>query len=111
MEMGMSRGGIVTAVMAGDYGKPRPVLIVQDDAFIGLASVTVLPLTSDLQESPLFRIAIEPTQENGLRSRSQIMIDKAATIARRKIGTGIGRVDNATMRIVDRALARFLGLE
>jgi mRNA interferase MazF len=107
----MNRSDLVAAAMVGDYGKPRPVLVVQSDAFQGLPSLTVLPLTSDLQEAPLVRIGIEPTRENGLRQRSQIMIDKAASVPRRKIGRHIGRVDPGTMRAVDRALARFLGLE
>lgn len=72
--------------------------------------MTVLPLTSELHEIPPIRIDIEPTRENGLRARSQIMIDKTATLPRRKIGQRIGRVDSATMQAVDRALARFLGL-
>lgn len=106
----MNRSDLVTATVPGDYGKPRPVLVIQSDAFQRLPSVTVLPLTSDLQEAPLVRIGIEPTYENGLREHSQIMIDKAATVPWRKVRDRIGRVDDDTMRRVDRALARFLGL-
>jgi mRNA interferase MazF len=106
----MNRSDLVAATVRGDYGRPRPVLVVQSNAFQGLPSVTVLPLTSDLQEAPLVRIAIEPTHQNGLREHSQIMIDKAATVPWRKVRGRIGRVDAATMRQVDRALARFLGL-
>ena len=111
MEIRISRGDVVTVAIAGDYGKPRPALVVQDDAFLGLPSVTVLQLTSDLQESPLVRIEIAPTHENGLREISHIMIDKAVTVRRTKVGRRIGRVDDETMRRVDRALARFLGVE
>ena len=107
----MNRSDIVAAVIPGDYGKPRPVLVVQSGAFRDLESLTVLPLTSDLHDAPLVRIGIEPTPESGLRERSQIMIDKAATVSRRKIGRQIGRIDEVTMRRVDRALAQFLGLE
>jgi len=82
----------------------------KDDAFQALASVTVLPLTSELHEWPQFRITIHPTRRNGLRQASQISIDKAGTIPRAKIGQHIGRVDAATMRSVETALARFLGL-
>jgi mRNA interferase MazF len=96
--------------MAGDYGKPRPALIIQSQPFQELNSVTVLPLTSDLRNWPLFRITVDPSTQNGLHERSQIMVDKAATVPRRKVGRQIGRLDDATMRQVDRALAQFLGL-
>ena len=108
--MEVSRGDFVTIALPGDYGKPRPALVVQDDAFRVLASVTILPLTSALHEWPQFRITIQPTRRNGLRQASQIAIDKAATVPRTKIGQRIGRVDAATMRSVETALARFLGL-
>jgi mRNA interferase MazF len=106
----MNRSDLVTATIPGDYGKPRPVLVIQSDAFERLSSVTVLPLTTDLQAAPLVRIGIEPTHENGLREHSQIMIDKAATVPRRKVRDRIGHIDDDTMRQVERALARFLGL-
>lgn len=108
MEIG--RGDLVVAAFAGDYGKPRPALVAQSDAFAGLDSVTLLPLTTDLRNWPLFRVAVEPTRENGLRQRSHVMVDKAATVLRAKIGRPIGRLDPATMRVVDTALANFLGL-
>jgi mRNA interferase MazF len=108
MEIG--RGDLVVAAFPGDYGKPRPALVAQNDAFAGLASVTLLPLTTDLYNWPLFRVAVEPTGENGLRQRSHIMVDKAATVSRNKIGRAIGRLDAATMRSVNTALANFLGL-
>lgn len=106
-----SRRDLHIAATAGDYGKPRPVLIIRDNAFDGLDSLTCLPLTSDLQDTPLVRIAVEPTRGNGLREPSQIMVDKPATLPRRKVGRHIGRIDDDTMRQVDHALARFLGLE
>jgi|HubBroStandDraft_2_1064218.scaffolds.fasta_scaffold250178_3 mRNA interferase MazF len=109
MEVG--RGDLVVAVFAGDYGKPRPALVAQSDAFSGLESVTLLPLTSDLRDWPEFRISIEPTRENGLRERSDVMIDKATTVSRDKVRQQIGRLDLATMRIVSAALTRFLGLD
>jgi mRNA interferase MazF len=104
------RGDVVTVVIAGDYGKPRPALVIQDDAFMDLPSTTVLQLTSDLYDLPLFRLEVAPTTQNGLREMSQIMIDKAVTVRRNKIGRRIGCLDDDTMRLVDRALARFLGL-
>jgi mRNA interferase MazF len=108
--MTMRRGDLVTVAFPGDYGKPRPALIVQSDAFSEMASVTVLPLTSDLRPAPLVRITIEPSRRNGLARRSQIMIDKAATVQRTKVGARIGRIEPEIMRASEAALGRFLGL-
>ena len=108
--MEVSRGDLVTVALPGDYGKPRPALIVQDNAFREVASVTLLPLTSEVHELSLLRVMIRPSRSNGLRQASRIAIDKTATIPRAKIGQRIGRVDAATMRSVETALARFLGL-
>lgn len=108
--MEVRRGDLVTIALPGDYGKPRPALVVQDDAFRALESVTVLRLTSELHPWPQFRITVEPTESNGLRKPSQVMIDKAATVPRRRIGQRIGRLDDATLQRVDATLARFLGL-
>jgi mRNA interferase MazF len=107
----MNRSDLAAAIIPGDYGKPRPVLVIQSDAFQGLRSLTVLPLTTDLTDWSLFRVSVQPNRENGLRARSQIMIDKAATVPVTKVRDRIGRIDGETMREVDRALARFLGLE
>lgn len=106
----MKRGDLVTAVIPGDYGKPRPAVIVQSDAFAEMPSLTVLPLTSDLQPAPLVRITVEPSHANGLTRRSQIMIDKAVTVSLRKVGPRIGRLEDDNMRAAGVALARFLGL-
>jgi mRNA interferase MazF len=108
--MEVSRGDLVTIALPGDYGKPRPALVMQADAFKALASVTVLPLTSDMHDWPLFRITIRPSRVNGLRQPSQVAVDKAATVPRTKIGQRIGRADAGTIRAVDAALASFLGL-
>jgi mRNA interferase MazF len=108
--MEVNRGDLITVALVGDYGKPRPALVVQSAAFQELDSVTVLPLSSDLRDWPLFRIMMEPKSSNGLQRRSQIMVDKAATVPRAKIGQHIGRADTGTMRAVDTALAGFLGL-
>lgn len=106
----MKRGDIVVVAAPGDYGKPHPALIIQEDLFDALPSVTVLPLTSELREAPILRISVPPEPGNGLRKPSQIMIDKTVTIPRSKIGKQIGRVDNHTLQSVNTALARFLGL-
>jgi len=101
----------VTVVTSGDYGKPRPALVVQADAYAEHSSITVLPLTSELHDTPLLRITVEPGEGTGLRLRSQVMVDKATTILRAKAGSLIGRLDEATVAKVSRALSTFLGLE
>lgn len=101
----------MTIAVSGDYGKPRPALIVQSDAFSAHPSVTVLPLTTEIHNVPLFRISISPGKETGLRKASQIMVDKMTTVPRAKIGPRIGRVETATMHAVRRALLGFLELD
>jgi mRNA interferase MazF len=104
------RGDIVTIVLPGAYGKPRPALVIQSDFFEALASVTVLPVTSELRGAPLLRIAIEPNAGNGLRKKSQVMVDKAQTVPRAKVGATIGRLQEDILVAVDRAMAVFLGI-
>jgi mRNA interferase MazF len=104
------RGDLVTVAVSGDYGKPRPALIVQDDMFANLPSVTALRLTSDLYDWPEFRITVRPTAANGLKAVSQIMLDKAVSVPHEKVGKVIGRLDEATMQAVNRGLVVFLGL-
>lgn len=106
----MRRGDLVTVAVSGDYGKPRPALVVQADAFDLHPSVIVLPLTSELHDAPLFRVHVEAGTETGLRKPSQIMVDKATTVPRTKIGESLGHVDAVTLRLVDEALRGFLGL-
>jgi mRNA interferase MazF len=104
----MRRGDIVTVSLPGDYGKPRPALIIQSDLFAEHPSITVLPITSHLVDAPLLRIGIG--RDSGLERSSQIQIDKPHTPRRERIGPVIGRADEATLRAVNRALAVFLGL-
>jgi mRNA interferase MazF len=106
----MKRGDLVPVVLAGAYGKPRPALVIQSDLFALHPSVTVLPVTTELRPIETFRIAVEPSAENGLRARSQIMVDKAHTIPREKAGEAFGAVDARTLAAVHRALVVFLGL-
>lgn len=104
------RGDFVSIAVQGDFGKPRPALVIQADQFNMHASVTVLPVTSTMVAAPLLRISVLPTTENGLQKPSQVMIDKAITIKRDKIGQTIGRVDSNTLVEVERCLAVFLGI-
>lgn len=105
----MKRGDLVTVSMPGDFAKPRLVLVIQSDQFDMTATVTVLLLSSTLVYAPLIRQAVEATPENGLRKRSQIMIDKAMTVKRARLDKPFGHVDDDTMISVNRLLALFLG--
>ncbi len=105
----MRRGDLVTITLQGDYGKPRPALVLQSDLFAEHPSVTLLPVTGELRDTPLFRVFVNPTEANGLQKPSQIMVDKAQTVKRDKLGETFGRIDDDTMVSVNRALAVFLG--
>jgi len=107
----MRRGDLITVAAAGDYGKPRPAVIVQTDAFPqNHASVVICQLTSELSDAPDFRVTIEPEPENGLRLKSQVMADKPVTIRRERIGRKIGRLGSQDMARLGIALAFVLGL-
>lgn len=106
----MRRGDLATVAVAGDFGKPRPALIIQADQFDRTATVTVALLTSIIVDAPLVRLAVRPTAENGLREPSQVMIDKVMTVRREKLGPAFGHLDTETMLEVTRLLAVFLGL-
>lgn len=105
----MRRGDLVTVAVAGDFGKPRPALVIQADRFDATTSVTVLLVSSKIADAPLIRLTAEPTAANGLRKPSQIMIDKAMTVRRDKVGHAFGRLDDEAMAAVNRSLAVFLG--
>ena len=107
----MRRGDIISVATPGDYGKPRPAIIVQSDWFNEThASLLVCLLTSDLQDAPLFRVPVEPDERNGLRQSSQIMVDKLLAVRRDRIGSRIGKLDHETVVRLNRSLALFLGL-
>jgi mRNA interferase MazF len=106
----MRRGDLVTVAAPGDYGKPRPALVIQSDLFDELPSVTLCLVTSALRETPLFRITVDPSPENGLQRISQIQVDEIMTVARERIGDVIGRLDDTTMLKVSRSLAVFIGI-
>jgi mRNA interferase MazF len=107
----MRRGDVVTVATTGDYGKPRPAVIVQTDALpASHASVVVCQMTSDLADAPDFRVTIEPGAENGLRVRSQVMTDKPVTIRRERIGKRIGHLGGEDLVRLNVALAFVVGL-
>ena len=108
--MEVRRGDLVTVALQGDYGKPRPALVIQADQFADLGSVVILPITSTLVDAPLLRPTVEPTPENGLRKASQIMLDKPMTVKADKIGATFGHLNDASMVSVNRSLALVLGL-
>lgn len=104
------RGDLVTIALQGDFGKLRPALVIQADWFAAHSSVTVLPVTSTLVDAPLLRITLQPSADNGLQQHSQIMVDKAMTVQRDKLGPAFGRIDADTLVEVERCLAVFWGL-
>jgi mRNA interferase MazF len=107
----MRRGDLVTVAAAGDYGKPRPAVIVQTDAFPEThASVVVCQMTSELSNAPDFRVTVDPSETNGLRARSQVMVDKPVTIRRERVGQIIGRLSAEDVRRLNIALAFVMGL-
>jgi mRNA interferase MazF len=106
----MIRGDFVTIAMQGDFGKPRPALVIQSDQFNEHTTVTVLLVSSALVDAPLLRVAIQPDTKNGLQKPSQVMIDKAMTVKRDKLGEVFGSATDAAMLEVGRCLAVFLGI-
>jgi mRNA interferase MazF len=107
----MRRGAFVVVATSGDYGKPRPALVVQSDLFAELPSVVICPLTTTLRgDADLFRLDVVPSAGNGLRQASQIAVDKLTVVPSSKIGEVIGEADEALLLRVNRALALFLGI-
>lgn len=109
--MRISRGDVVTVAVSGDFGTPRPAVVVQSDVFPqGHASVIVCQTTSTLADVSDFRITVEPSETNSLRGTSQIMADKPVTVRRERISARIGRLDAQDVRRLNRALAFCMGL-
>jgi mRNA interferase MazF len=107
----VKRGEVWTVAGGKDYaGKPRPVVILQDDSFDATDSITVCAFTTDPTDAPLFRLAVEPTERNGLRSASRLMADKITTIPKSKVGERVGRIDDEDMIRLNQAVMVFLGL-
>jgi mRNA interferase MazF len=106
----MMRGSLVTIAMQGEFGKPRPALVIQANQFNEHASVTILLITSTLVAAPLLRVAVQPSTENGLQTPSQVMVDKAMTVKRDKLGPAFGYIEANALAQVERCLAVFLGI-
>lgn len=107
----MKRGDICIAAARGAYtGKPRPLVVVQDDRFDGTASVTVCPLTSNEVQAPLSRILVQATAVTGIEHPSYIMVDKITTMPRANVSDRLGRLEGSDLVRLDRALLVFLGL-
>jgi mRNA interferase MazF len=107
----MRRGDIWTVAGGKDYaGKPRPVVIVQDDSFDGTDSITVCAFTTDATEAPLFRLPVEPNERNGLRATCCLMVDKITTVPKARVGARVGRLDDQDILRLNQAVLIFLGL-
>ncbi|GGA80099.1 putative endoribonuclease MazF [Brucella endophytica] len=107
----MKRGEIWTAAGGKAYaGKPRPVVIVQDDSFDAMDSITICAFTSDETVAPLFRLPIEPNERNNLRTMSHLMVDKVTTVPKAKIGSLVGRLDDEDIVRLNQSMMVFLGL-
>ncbi|WP_100550516.1 type II toxin-antitoxin system PemK/MazF family toxin [Caedibacter taeniospiralis] len=106
----IKRGDIVTVSLRGDYGKPRPAVVIQSDLFSEHPSITILPITSEIRETPLFRYTVKPSEINGLNRVSQVMIDKLHTVAREQIGIPFGALSRNNLLEIERLLSVFLGI-
>jgi mRNA interferase MazF len=107
----LKRGEIWTVAGGKDYaGKPRSVAIIQDDRFDLTDSITICAFTTDPTEAPLFRLAIEPTEANGLRATSRLMVDKIVTVPKAKLGGQVGKLADADIVRLNRAIIVFLGM-
>jgi mRNA interferase MazF len=106
----MKRGDIVTAALSGDYGKPRPAVIIQANQIAAIDSVLLCPITTTLREAPLFRLPVAANEQTGLRQPSQIMIEKITAVRWSRIRARIGCIDDATLVALDQFLAFVVGL-
>ncbi len=107
----MKRGEIYAVAAKGPYtGKPRPVLVIQDDTFDATASVTICPFTTNPVDAPLLRIPIDPSASNGLDRTSSLMVDKITTVPRTSLGERLGQLTDEQMLKLNRSVAVFLGI-
>ena len=107
----MRRGEVWTAAGGPGYaGKPRPVVIVQDDAFDATESITICAFTTDPTEAPLFRLAVAPNERNGLAAPCRLMVDKLTTVPKARLGRRVGRLADEDVLRLNQAILVFLGL-
>ncbi len=107
----MKRGEIWTVAGGKDYaGKPRPVVIVQDDSFDATDSITMCAFTTDETDAPLFRLPVQPNERNGLRAACRLMVDKMTTVSKTQVGAQVGRLDDEDILRLKQAVLVFLGL-
>ena len=107
----MKRGEIWTVAGGKDYaGKPRPVVIVQDDSFDGTESITICAFTTDETDAPLVRLLVQPNEHNGLRVACRLMVDKISTVPKTKVGARVGRLDDENILRLNQSILVFLGL-
>ncbi len=111
MRLNARRGEIWTVAGGKDYaGKPRPVVIVQDDSFDATDSIMICAFTTDATDAPLFRLPVQPSERNGLRAACRLMVDKISTIPKTKVGARVGKLDSEDMFRLNQAVLVFLGL-
>ena len=103
------RGDLVAVALQGDFGKPRPALVVQADLLSELQSVILAPVTSELRNAH-FRVTVEPSLLNGLKVLSQVMVDKLTPVPRDKITNRFGKIEDSRLRQVDKSILIVLGL-
>jgi mRNA interferase MazF len=107
----MKCGDIWTVAGDKDYaGKPRPVVIIQEDSFDATSSITICAFTTDETDAPLFRLPVEPNERNGLRAACRLMVDKITTVPKTKVGARVGRLDDEDILRLNQAVLVFLGL-
>ena len=107
----MKRGDIWTVAGGKDYaGKPRPVVVIQDDSFDATDSITICAFTTDEADAPLFRLPVEPNERNGLRAACRLMVDKITTVPKAKVGARVGRLDDQDILRLNQAMLVFVGL-
>lgn len=106
----VKRGDIITVAVQGDYGKPRPAVVIQSDALADADSVLIVPFTSTLRDVPFYRLTVQPTEANGLNAISQVMVDKLLACPRAKCGPVIGRLTRPEMLALSNLLSVMIGL-
>ena len=110
--MALKRGEVVLCALPGDFGKPRPAVVAQSNLFNEThASIVVCPLTTHRVDAPLFRISVPSAKRNGLAAPSQIMVDKLTAIKASRIEKKIGRLSEAQLAKLNRALKLWLDIE